>query len=208
MCIEHINGMIRMEERLCTKCNQIKPLSDFPQRKKTPVGFRDAAQYSPCKTCNAERAKEWRSKNKGYRGSGRMTKYQNQPLISAIRTRLREAKERIKKFGKPDTDLTEEYLYELFNQQNGKCALLGYDMKVERKHPLALSLDQIEPSKGYVIGNVQWVTWISNRAKGDMNQDDFYRMCELAIEYRNEQRLSRKGVEPSGSKRTSPEKSG
>lgn len=200
--------MIHMEVRHCTTCNTTKSVSDFPNRKKEPIGFRDSTQYSPCKACNAQRAKEWRSKNKGYRGSGRMTKYTNQPLISAIRTRLREAQTRIKKFGKIATDLTEGYLYELFNNQQGKCALLGYDMKIQRDHPLSLSLDQIEPSKGYVIGNVQWVTWISNRAKGDMNQDDFYRMCELAIEYRNEQRLSLTGVGPSGPKRTSPEQSG
>lgn len=194
-----------MEVKLCTKCNMTKPLSEFPKRKKEPVGFRDATQYSPCKACNAQRAKEWRSKNKGYRGSGRMTKYENKPLISAIRTRLREAQSRIKKFGKKESDLTEEYLYDLFNNQQGKCALLGYDMKIVRDNPLSLSLDQIEPSKGYVIGNVQWVTWIANRAKGDMSENDFYRMCELAIEYRNEQRLSRKGVGSSDPKRTSPE---
>lgn len=197
--------MIHMEVRHCTTCNKTKSATDFPKRKKEPVGFRDSTQYSPCKECNAQRAKEWRSKNKGYRGSGRMTKYTNQPLISAIRTRLREAQTRIKKFGKIESDLTEEYLYDLFNNQEGKCALLGYDMKIQRDHPLSLSLDQIEPNKGYVVGNVQWVTWCSNRAKGDMNQDDFYRMCELAIVYRNEQRLSRKGVESSDSKRTSPE---
>lgn len=197
-----------MEVRHCTTCNTTKPITDFPKAKVNSVGFRDSTKWSPCKACNAERARDWRNKNKGYRGSGRMTKYSNQPLISAIRTRLREAQTRIKKFGKVQTDLTEEYLYELFNNQEGKCALLGYDMKIQSKHPLSLSLDQIEPSKGYVIGNVQWVTWISNRAKGDMNQDDFYRMCELAIEYRNEQRLSLTGVGPSGPKRTSPEQSG
>lgn len=197
-----------MEVKYCTTCNTTKPITDFPNRKAAPIGFRDSTLYSPCKACNAERARDWRSKNKGYRGSGRMTKYTNQPLISAIRTRLREAQTRIKKFGKIESDLTEEYLYDLFNNQESKCALLGYDMKIQRDPPLSLSLDQIEPSKGYVVGNVQWVTWIANRAKGDMTQDDFYRMCEIAIEYRNEQRLSRKGVGPSGPKRTSPDKSG
>ena len=113
------------------------------------------------------------------------------PLMSAIRTRVREAINRIKKFGKQDTDLDERYLYELFKSQDGKCALLGYEMSIERKHPLCLSLDQIDPGAGYVKGNIQWVTWVANRAKGDMTQDDFYRMCEIAIEYRKVQRLSK-----------------
>ena len=110
--------------------------------------------------------------------------------MSAIRTRLREAKQRIKKFGKPETDLTDEFLYHLFKKQEGKCALLGYDMSIERKHPLALSLDQIHPGKGYTQDNIQWVTWVANRAKGDMTQDDFYDMCKLAVEYRKVQRPS------------------
>lgn len=179
--------------RLCTSCNQEKPDSEFPKKNKDSVAFRDVTLSMPCTACNTKRAKEWRAKRKGYRGSGRYTKYpkEQRPLISAIRTRLREATQRIKKYGKPDTDLTEEYLLDLFNQQQGKCALLGYDIQIERKHPLSLSLDQIEPSKGYVKGNVQWVTWIANRAKGDLSQDDFYRMCEIAVEYRKVQRLSK-----------------
>ena len=112
-------------------------------------------------------------------------------LISAIRTRLREAQQRIKKFGREPCNLTDKQLYEIFKNQNGKCALLGHEMSLERKHPLALSLDQINPGEGYVEGNVQWVTWIANRAKGDMTQDDFYRMCQLAIDYRKVQRLSK-----------------
>ena len=122
-----------------------------------------------------------------------MTKYPKEDwrLLSAIRTRLREAQTRIKKFGKQETDLTEDYLYQLFKTQNGRCSLLGHEMSTERKHPLCLSLDQIDPGQGYVRGNVQWVTWVANRAKGDMTQDDFYLMCELAVEFRKVQRLSK-----------------
>ena len=182
-----------MEVKTCTDCGLEKPITDFPKRKSEPVGFRDTSLYSPCKDCNTQRQKEWREQNRGYRGSGRNTKYlkEDRPLISAIRTRLREARTRIKKFDKVETNLTEEYLFDLFKNQQGKCALLGYDMKIERKHSLSLSLDQIEPNKGYVVGNVQWVTWVANRAKGDMTQDDFYRMCEIAIDNRKVQRLSK-----------------
>lgn len=185
-----------MSSRFCSSCQQAKDESEFPTKKISAVGFRDSSKHSPCKACNAQRAKAYRDQHKGYRGSGLMTKYPlvDRPLISAIRTRLREAQTRIKKFSKMTSNLTEEYLYELFKNQQGKCALLGYNMKIERKHPLSLSLDQIEPSKGYVIGNVQWVCWISNRAKGDMTQDDFYRMCELAVEYRKVQRLSKGSI--------------
>lgn len=182
-----------MEVKHCTCCKETKPLSDFPAKKTDATAFHDATKWGRCKSCNAEQARLWRQKHKNYSGSGRLTKHPRAdwPLLSAIRTRLREAKTRIKKFGRTETDLTEDYLYDLFKAQNGHCALLGYEISIERAHPLALSLDQIDPGKGYIVGNVQWVTWVANRAKGDMTQDDFYRMCELAIEYRKVQRLSK-----------------
>lgn len=104
--------------------------------------------------------------------------------MSMIRARLREARTRCNKFKLPVPDFDDLYLYDLYKSQEGKCALLGYDMVVERKHPLCPSLDQIEPRKGYARGNVQWVTWIANRAKGDLSTDDFYSMCRIAIEHR------------------------
>lgn len=179
--------------KTCPKCGETKPLSEFPTPKVSSDNFQpSAAKYKPCKACNAKTAREWRKKNKNYSGTGRLKAVpkEDRPLMSAIRARLREAKERIKKFNKRETDLTEEFLYRLFKEQEGKCALLGYDMSIERKHPLALSLDQINPSEGYTQDNIQWVTWVANRAKGDMTQDDFYDMCELAMMHRKVQRPS------------------
>lgn len=179
--------------KTCPKCQENKPLSEFPTPKVDPVNFDlTATDYKPCKACAAEAAREWRKQHKNYSGSGKLKAYPKEdwPLMSAIRARLREAKQRIKKFGKPETDLTEEFLYRLFKEQEGKCALLGCEMTIERKHPLALSLDQINPSEGYTEANIQWVTWAANRAKGDMTQDDFYDMCELATSHRKVQRPS------------------
>lgn len=183
-----------MTNRTCSVCGVSKAVSDFPLKVENPTGFRsDGHKYSPCKACNAERAREWRKKNKNYRGSGLINQYPREAwaTLSAIRTRLREAKLRIKKFSLTETDLEDKYLYDLFVAQKGLCALLGYEMVVERKHPLSLSLDQIDPGMGYLKGNVQWVTWVANRAKGDMTQDDFYSMCQIAVDYRKVQRLSK-----------------
>lgn len=182
-----------MEVKICGNCIETKPLSEFPSRRGPQTGFRDHITHQRCKACNAKAAREWRKAHKNYKGSGRLTQYPSKdwPLLSAIRTRLREARTRIKKFGKIDTDLTEDYLYLLYKTQKGVCALLGHELSIERRHPLCISLDQIAPGEGYVMGNVQWVSWVANRAKGDMTQDDFYRMCELAIDHRKVQRLSK-----------------
>ena len=47
-----------------------------------------------------------------------------------------------------------------------------------------------DPAKGYVEGNVQWLAWCVNRAKGDLELNDFFDMCEIVLQHRKEQRLS------------------
>lgn len=109
--------------------------------------------------------------------------------MSAIRNRLKDAKARSKKYNK-DLDVDDVYLYELFKQQAKCCALTGAELMIEIGHPLCLSLDQIDPTKGYIVGNVQWLAWVVNRAKGDLDTEHFYEMCEAVIEHRKVQRLS------------------
>lgn len=181
------------ETKTCGCCGETKLVSDF-----TLSGGRahykiKGTTHSYCKACNAARAREWRKSNKNYKGSGRIKKVpvEDRMIMSLIRQRLVDARIRSKKFELPAVDLCEDYLFELYKKSNGTCALLGYQMVIEKGHPLCPSLDQINPAEGYRLGNVQWVCWVSNRAKGDMSSDDFYRMCELALEQRKVQRLSK-----------------
>jgi hypothetical protein len=58
-------------------------------------------------------------------------------------------------------NVTIEYLWDLFLQQNRKCSLSGVEIKfgrqrkkVETKYEQTASLDRIDSSKGYIIGNV------------------------------------------------------
>ncbi len=47
----------------------------------------------------------------------------------------------------------------------------------------APSPDQIVPGKGYVPGNVRWVLWAVNRAKGEMSEEDFVEICRKVVAY-------------------------
>ena len=175
-----------MKTRTCSQCRITKSLCEFPTPRKSLNFKEDKSVYAPCRACNASRARRWREKNQGYKGSGRILSVpiEDRLIMSMVRARLTEARSRVRKFNLPTPDLDDVYLLDLFKSQNGRCALLGHAMVVERKHPLCPSLDQIEPGKGYMRGNVQWVTWVANRAKGDLSADDFYQMCKLAIEHR------------------------
>jgi hypothetical protein len=79
--------------------------------------------------------------------------------------------------------LTLTYIRQLYRDQDGKCALTGDALILARtSHTHAAgkttaSLDRIDSSRGYVVGNVQWVTKAVNQAKWDTPQDKFVELC-------------------------------
>lgn len=197
------------EEAYCSRCKQWKPFSEFP-----PIKPKKGCQYTNsnrsvvnvnCKQCNKERAKEWRLKHPNYKGTGKIKNIPEElrPWASAVRSKIKDAKERSVKYSKA-FNLTFDYCWNLLLQQNKKCALTGYDLSLEKGHPFNISLDAIDPTKGYIEGNIQWVLWCANRAKGDLNLPTFYDLCTLILQHRKEQRLSSNGVDSSESKRRTP----
>ncbi|MEO1764581.1 MAG: hypothetical protein AAFR83_22070, partial [Cyanobacteria bacterium J06629_18] len=45
-------------------------------------------------------------------------------------------------------------------------------------HPKTASLDRIDSCKGYVFGNVQFVSLMANYAKRDFLEEELLRFCE------------------------------
>jgi hypothetical protein len=77
-----------------------------------------------------------------------------------------------------------KYLWNLYLKQNKKCALSGEIIildKVYKKQ--TASLDRIDPSKGYIKGNVQWVTKEINFMKWTLKQTEFIQKCGQIYNY-------------------------
>ena len=77
--------------------------------------------------------------------------------------------------------ITKEYVWDLFEKQNGKCALTGLDIILDVGSNVKIqtaSLDRIDSSKGYSPDNVQWVHKDINLIKMDLNQKDFIELCK------------------------------
>jgi hypothetical protein len=76
-----------------------------------------------------------------------------------------------------------KYIWDLFLKQNRKCALSGLSLyfaknsKEFRQGKTTASLDRIDSSKGYEIGNVQWVHRIVNIMKSNHDEDFFCELC-------------------------------
>lgn len=76
-------------------------------------------------------------------------------------------------------NLTIEYLKSIY-PKNNMCPLLNIplDWKSSYKHPSTPSLDRIDNSKGYIKGNVQWVSWRANNLMGDATPEELFILAQ------------------------------
>jgi len=77
-----------------------------------------------------------------------------------------------------------EYAWQLFLQQNRKCALTGWDINFDTGTAQTASLDRINSNKDYIEGNVQWVHKNINWLKNDYSQQEFIEMCNAVSQYK------------------------
>ena len=82
------------------------------------------------------------------------------------------------------------FLWDLFLQQNRKCAISGLDIHFPKiyntnNYTYTASLDRIDSSKGYTKTNVQWVHKKINQIKMDMNQTEFIELCKQVYKHNN-----------------------
>jgi hypothetical protein len=158
---------LKVGGKVCRKCNINLPFGDFPHHKHTYDGF-----DSWCKKCR-----------KTYRFEIKQT------LDTHIRAILARAKEDRRKL---EVGIDLQYLKNLWDAQDGKCAISGLIMdhtRNPRKHNLYnASLDRINSSKGYIIGNVQWLCWMVNRMKGENTTEQLIEICANIVKYQAHER--------------------
>jgi len=83
---------------------------------------------------------------------------------------------------KKELTLTMEQAWELFLKQDRKCALSGTKLqfpKRSKNKSWTASLDRIDSSKGYILGNVQWVHKDINIMKNRFDNQYFIEICKL-----------------------------
>lgn len=76
-------------------------------------------------------------------------------------------------------DITIEYISDLLEKQNHKCALSGLPIYLKNKKDKTASLDRIDNSKGYIKGNVQWLHKDINDLKSNYSDEEFIKICGL-----------------------------
>jgi hypothetical protein len=96
-----------------------------------------------------------------------------------------------------NTEVTPEYLKEVWNNQNGICPYTGWKLELPHGsmgwksdlHPRRASVDRIDCSKGYIKDNVQFVSIIANYAKNSMTDTDLIEFCKAVYDKRRSESL-------------------
>lgn len=168
-----------METRICSKCKQPKPatLEFFHASKRDALGLR-----GECIACRTGEAKRTLSKAqpelllKERRKQARYRRLQTVPgfIRDMLWGYLRHRQE--KNYG-TKTNLTVEYLEELWAKQRGCCYWTGIKLlfgpKVTARHPQKASVDRLDNTLGYVKGNIAWASNFANRGRGNLAADLF-----------------------------------
>ena len=103
--------------------------------------------------------------------------------FTPFRYYLRNVRNRFKFF-----NLTLEYLKELWEEQKGICPYTGLQLQLatytkNHNNPIyTASLDRIDSSKGYEIGNVQFISTAINYMKNTMSHEDTLKLCKIIAE--------------------------
>lgn len=161
-----------MEKLTCHVCGEQQTKDKFPPRWQNKTDSDRVSRRRPmCSAC--ELGRYLKSKHKNYQNYLRY-------LVGKARTRSKKTNNISFK------DLTEKHLIELFQKQNGLCAVskLPLTWTHDEGHTHSgtrrgtnISLDRIDPEGPYSKDNVRLVCDRVNKIKSNMNDDDLYFWC-------------------------------
>lgn len=181
-CGKHRNNIaFRKGKNICVECHS-KYNSEYRNKNKERIKEK-TQEYWEIKGkelgVTAQKAK-WLSVRKT------IQKTSDNFLVSlASRCRKQSNKKKVSKNGGAHTnspidvcDIDSDYLKELFDKQNGKCAITGLDMVHKYSQLDSISVDRIDSSRGYLKDNVQLICQSINRMKNTHTQKEVLEFLE------------------------------
>lgn len=147
----------------CSGCGRDRPSNEFRERsgpdaeKKKRLG----EPYGRCQECR-------RTEKSGPR------RYLTKLIYKA---KIRKDERNIKA-------ITADHMLHVLRMQSGICPLTGLTLTFSTGSGFVFtnaSLDRIDPSRGYVQGNVRLVTLWANLARNSLTDEDFFYFCNLVV---------------------------
>lgn len=137
-------------------------LAELEQKEETKkqrrVDKRQKRQYRLDRAKEKQRVKEYRKTPRGYF---------SMKLSDAI------------KRNKAGSNLTLVELLDVWDGQEGKCALTGLKLETSQFGTLKASIDRIDSKKGYTKDNIQIICAPLNMMKGILTNSEFLSWCRL-----------------------------
>jgi hypothetical protein len=170
----HSCPIVEGNNKRCFKCKEWKDLSLFNKAPKLSGGV-----AKMCRECyNNHEAVKRCGKNR----ASRKIKSFKEDIAFYIKTRAYSIRSRCNQQKVP-YDIDAEYLYELWNLQQGRCYYSNLEMKSEGKvHGFqswfSPSVDRKDPTLGYIKGNVVWCCSCVNSFKQTMTTEEFVTMLK------------------------------
>lgn len=92
-------------------------------------------------------------------------------------------------YQKGETNITLEYLKELWEKQSGLCPFTGWELILPKGSSYSgdpnsmyrASIDRIDNDKGYVKGNVRFISVIANYCRNTFTDEDVKLFCEAVV---------------------------
>ena len=158
-----------MSTRKCTSFKKELPLEDFGVR-----NDRGTVYSKKCKPCvDMVRRKAASATPQAY--------------LTRLFGQLKHARTKKEKV-KVDWDIELEDVLELWDKQEGKCALTGLFMTYHKdgsgKKELNASIDRINPDIEYLVTNIQLVCSRANTLKHNLREDELYWWAKNIVEFK------------------------
>jgi hypothetical protein len=171
-----------IHEKRCTCCGVLQLLTSFYTTGKRVDG---SPKYNSwCKTCIAKKQSSYHSRTWGED----KLKYTAFKRTKSARSYLQYLRSKAAQRRKGEEVISLDALELLWHTQSGACALTGWPMTMELANgvvPTNCSIDRIDPTQGYVVGNVQLVCRAANVAKSDLPAQEFVKLCRAVVERNN-----------------------
>ena len=155
-----------MSKKKCSHCLRTLPADMFEK------GGNAKGKYyrTECRTCTQE--KRTKAKNQ--------TPY---TYLKLLFTQLKSSRRN----SEITWNLELDYIYKLWDEQKGCCALSGINMTWHRgggQTDYSCSIDRKDSKKGYEVGNIQLVCSTVNYMKSTLNDAQLYWWCKNIVDYK------------------------
>jgi len=123
--------------------------------------------------------------------SGNIKGQSSRDEFSSFRWFVLRSQYRSKRSDRKICNLTVEYLRNLFECQNGICPITGWKLVLpdtvngweNGMDPQNASIDRVDNSKGYLEGNVRFVSVMANLARNKFTNEQVIEFCKAVVNF-------------------------